>query len=53
MLDKSKNPIFSIFGKSICHQTPIQTAAAEMRTLSAEEIRTVAGGPEVEVGTGL
>jgi hypothetical protein len=44
--------IFSSIRAVIVGETLAKKAAAEMRPLTEDELRTVAGGPEVEVGNG-
>ena len=44
--------VFSSIRKIFAGETPTQKAATDMRPLTADELRTVAGGPECEVGGG-
>jgi hypothetical protein len=49
---QQKSVIFSL-RKFFPHETPAQKPVAEMRALTDDELRAVAGGPECEVGGGL
>jgi len=44
--------IFSAVRKIFAGETPEKQAATEMRPLTDDELRAVAGGPECEVGGG-
>lgn len=44
--------IFPIVCRIFAGETPAKQAATEMRPLTGDELRAVAGGPEVEVGNG-
>lgn len=44
--------IFSIFSSFVTQEGSTKKPEAEMRPLSEEELRAVAGGPECEVGMG-
>jgi hypothetical protein len=43
---------FSSFRKIFAGETPPQQLVAEIRLLTEDELRAVAGGPECEVGSG-
>jgi hypothetical protein len=49
---KQHESIFSHFRKIFAGETPAQKPVAEMRPLSDDELRAVAGGPELEVSAG-
>jgi hypothetical protein len=44
--------IFSSIRKVFAGETPAKNIAPEMRLLTEDELRAVAGGPEVEVDNG-
>ncbi|WP_228896147.1 hypothetical protein [Pseudoduganella aquatica] len=45
--------IFSTVRKMLAGEAPAKNTAPEMRTLTEDELRAVAGGPELEVGNGV
>ncbi|WP_157200931.1 hypothetical protein [Massilia sp. Root351] len=53
MQHAQQEPIFSSIRKIFAGETPVQKPVAEMRPLTQDELRAVAGGPECEVGSGL
>jgi hypothetical protein len=52
MQQAQQESIFSSIRKIFAGDAAAQKPAAEMRPLSNDELRAVAGGPEVEVGNG-
>jgi hypothetical protein len=52
MQQLQQESIFSSVRKVFATETPVKQATTEMRPLTADELRAVAGGPEVEVGAG-
>jgi hypothetical protein len=45
--------IFSSIRKVFAGESPGKNMAPEMRPLTEDELRAVAGGPELEVGSGI
>jgi hypothetical protein len=52
MQENQSKSIFSRFNDISTNEASVKKPAAEMRPLSDEELRAVAGGPEVEVDDG-
>ena len=53
MQHAQKESLFSSVRKIFAGETPAQKPVAEMRPLTEDELRAVAGGPEFEVGNGV
>ena len=52
MQHAQQESFFSSIRKIFAGETPVKKAATEMRPLTENELRAVAGGPECEVGSG-
>lgn len=52
MQHAQQEPILSTVRKIFAGEMPAKQAATEMRPLTDNELRAVAGGPECEVGGG-
>lgn len=53
MQQVQQESIFFSVRKVFAGEAPVKKAATEMRPLTEDELRAVAGGPECEVGPGM
>ena len=53
MKHAQKESVFSSVRKIFARETLVQKPVTEMRPLTEDELRAVAGGPECEVGGGV
>lgn len=53
MQHTQQKSILASVRKIFAGETPAQKPVAEMRPLTEDELRAVAGGPELEVGSGI